>query len=159
MSCCYWSTTEGEPELTSTQNLQNQALYILAGITHSVPLHWCHDVRPHSGTVAYGIPWMEWISTHPTKKGSIQWVSHNHPGGRMEYTSKCPPPLLPSKHLNHIIHINCSAHYQVTAAKITNQSIHHSRPCLERSDIGTKPIALYTRCMLWLPAMEAQDTP
>ena len=37
--------------------------------------------------------------------------------------------------------------------------IHQSRPCLERLEIGIKPIALYTRCMLWLPTTEAQATP
>ena len=38
---------------------------------------------------------MEQISTHPTKKRSMQQVSHYHPEGRTDYTSKYPPPLLP----------------------------------------------------------------
>ena len=55
MSCCYYSMTDGQPELTSTGNQQNQALHTLTGTSNSsksVPLHWCHDERPHSGTVS-----------------------------------------------------------------------------------------------------------
>ena len=43
--CCYCYTTEGEPELTSTKNLQNQALYTLTVTAHSVPLQFLQAVK------------------------------------------------------------------------------------------------------------------
>ena len=57
MPCCYCSTTEREPELCTLTRTSN-----------SVPLHWCHDERPCSGTIPYGIPWTKWSSTLQTKK-------------------------------------------------------------------------------------------
>ena len=102
MSCCDCSTTEGEPELCTLTHTSH--------CSNTVLLHWCHDEGSHHGTVSCGIPWMEWISTHPTKKGSTQQVSRNHPGRRTEYTSKCSLPPLPSKCLYHSEHINCIAH-------------------------------------------------
>ena len=37
-----------------------------------------------------------------------------------------------------------------------NKYVHHSRPCLEKSEIDIKPIVLYTGCTLWLPAMRCR---
>ena len=71
MSCCYCSTTEGKPELTSTENLLNQPLCTLTGTSHSsksMSLHWCHDEKPCSGTVPYGILWTEHISAHQQRR-------------------------------------------------------------------------------------------
>ena len=80
------------------------------------------------------------------------------PVRRMEYTSKCPLPLLPSKCLYHIVHVKSLCTCQVATANIMNECIHHTKPYLERSEIGIKPIAPHTKHMLWLPTMEAQDT-
>ena len=46
MSCHNCSTIEGESESSISRNVEQQA-------SHSVPLHWCCDTRPHSGPILY----------------------------------------------------------------------------------------------------------
>ena len=44
--------------------------------TNTAPLHWCCDVKPHSGTALY----MEWISTQTAIQGLPSIVSSHQPG-------------------------------------------------------------------------------
>ena len=44
MPCYYRSTTEEDPEV-----------YSLTRTSNTAPLHLCHDDRPHSGTISYGV--------------------------------------------------------------------------------------------------------
>ena len=129
--------------MITTENLQNQALYDLIGTTHSVPLHWCHNERTCSGTVLYSITLTAWISAHITKKGSIQEISCNHQGRRMEYISTCPLALLPNKYLYHIIHMNHSA-------KSGHHSKHNEQMCSPLKTIHGKIWNRYqTHCTVY----------
>ena len=137
MSCCYCSTTEGEPELHPLRNTNHSTP--LQWIFHSASLQWCHDERPCSGTISYGIPRMVQISTQLTKRGVSSEFHTIIKGEEWTVSQICLPSLLPSKWLYHII-ITTALH---TCQPMTVQEcIHHLKPCLGRSETNMKPIAL-----------------
>ena len=86
MPCCYCSTTEGEPELTSTRETHSLHPYTGA-MMRDLTVEQCHTANPEQNRS---------VLTQPRREVSNN-VSHNHPGRRTEYASKCPPSLLPSK--------------------------------------------------------------
>ena len=139
--CYYFSTTEGEPEL-----------HPYKGTIHSAPLHWCHDERPHSGTIpkwyrpALNWPWGEYpVSFMPSSQGKNKL-----------HLKICLPLLLPSKWFYHITITVSLCTCQLVALQ---ECIHHSRPCSGRLETDIKLIVPHIKCTQWLPAMEVQDAP